>query len=905
MFDDDDDDDFAPVVPRPHRPSKPKRKSRKRSAGRSGAATAKRPRRSVPVTPVVAPPAAARRAAAEPVAAKPAATTPAAAAPTAPAVIVLSDDEETAAEPEQPAAEPERSEPARPEPEPGSPPAAAGGASLSQELSVSQNVCADLLEEFSEPQSPVSEPEDAASREEPAFDVDAGEPAFEAEEPAADVPVTLEAASWLEPEPAESGAAAPAADAPEPIDLDDPVSRWLSGLGLAKYAPAFASAEIDMETLPFLGSEDLFHLGVERLGPRRKILHAIVANQTGAGNGADEGAHPWAQPQPQQPAQQQEQQENAPPKPAGPVFSIFTAAGAAAAGAASVAPPAKKRPPLTLASLARSRRGGKGGLSGRGGKGGSGRAGSRTGAGGRARSGGGTFFRGRARQRLPCPAWRIVEGTKFVVDEFKATPPPGCAGFFLSHFHADHYGGLTKSFSDGLIYCSQATANLVISRLKVSAARLRPLPLGVPTEVAGVQVTLVDANHCPGSVVFLFELPDGRKHLHTGDFRFAPEMLDAHNGLLRRAANVSAFQPSGSSSAPAGFTTCYLDTTYCDPQYTFPSQRAAIDFCVSAARTEGFNAQSTLFLVGSYTIGKEKVMLALSKAMDRPIYVEPAKHAVLSQLEMPAEDFARFTTDASATNLAAAKLHELTLGALRVRKRKPHGGRVYTTIVAFKPTGWAMGRGGKRAPKKQKQQRLAGAGPVSTLGMAEGVTKQQRDGCLIFSVPYSEHSSFTELRAFIDATRPRRIVPTVNNSNPQKVNEMLRLLRPSPLPSQPAPAASEPLAATASAARTRTPLEMALAEAAAEAAEPDGAELADSAAGSQPPTGSQQSTEDWDLGADTLFDDNGEPASADDGAAAAGAAAALGGGSTEPAPPPTLAPAKAVSFKARTSRFGQ
>ena len=85
-------------------------------------------------------------------------------------------------------------------------------------------------------------------------------------------------------------------------------------------------------------------------------------------------------------------------------------------------------------------------------------------------------------------------------------PPPGCTGYFLSHFHADHYGGLTKSFSDGLIYCSQATANLVIAKLRVPTTRLRPLPLGVRTEIAGVDVTLVDANHCPGSVVFLFEL---------------------------------------------------------------------------------------------------------------------------------------------------------------------------------------------------------------------------------------------------------------------------------------------------------------------------------------------------------------------------------------------------------------
>lgn len=295
----------------------------------------------------------------------------------------------------------------------------------------------------------------------------------------------------------------------------------------------------------------------------------------------------------------------------------------------------------------------------------------------------------------------------------------------------------------------------------------------MPQEIAGVSVTLIDANHCPGSVVFLFELPDGRKHLHTGDFRYTPDLLSAHGGLLRKAANVPQFLAGDEEveERKIGLTTCYLDTTYCDPTYTFPTQAAAVEFCVAAAKSEGFNGTSTLFLVGSYTIGKEKVMLALSKAMDKPIYVEPAKHKILEQLEMSAEDFARFTTDASATNLACAKLHELSLGALRARKRKPHGGRTYSTIVAFKPTGWSMGRsrGGGGQKKKQKQQMLAGAGPTTVLGMADGVSKQQRDGCILYGVPYSEHSSYTELCEFIKATRPRRIVPTVNNHNPAKV----------------------------------------------------------------------------------------------------------------------------------------
>src|SRR5947209_5972552 len=54
------------------------------------------------------------------------------------------------------------------------------------------------------------------------------------------------------------------------------LTEWLAGLGLDKYASAFAEQEIDFDLLPFLTEPDVRELGLP-IGPRRKLLEAIAA----------------------------------------------------------------------------------------------------------------------------------------------------------------------------------------------------------------------------------------------------------------------------------------------------------------------------------------------------------------------------------------------------------------------------------------------------------------------------------------------------------------------------------------------------------------------------------------------------------------------------------------------------
>jgi hypothetical protein len=78
---------------------------------------------------------------------------------------------------------------------------------------------------------------------------------------------------------------------------------------------------------------------------------------------------------------------------------------------------------------------------------------------------------------------------------------------------------------------------------------------GAASARQGVEVTLVDANHCPGAVLLLFRLPDGRRIIHTGDMRYCPGMKENQH--------LEGFR---------GADAVFLDTTYCSPKYTFPAQ---------------------------------------------------------------------------------------------------------------------------------------------------------------------------------------------------------------------------------------------------------------------------------------------------------------------------------------------
>ena len=334
------------------------------------------------------------------------------------------------------------------------------------------------------------------------------------------------------------------------------------------------------------------------------------------------------------------------------------------------------------------------------------------------------------RKKKICPDYKKIPGTSFTVDAFSYGIIPDCTAYFLSHFHSDHYMGLRKSFSSSL-FCTQTTANLMKAKIGVSSTHIHPLSLNTPHVVEGVEVLFLDANHCPGSVIILFSTPDGKHHLHTGDFRGHPKM-ECYEALL--GLDV--------------LDTLYLDTTYINPIYTFPPQEEVVSHAATLCKNALKSDSNTLILVGSYLVGKERMYLGIADSLDCKICVSKSKLTLLNCYEWP-ELKSRLTTDSQASKLHVVKISSLTIQAIKqFMERLPS----YTSVLAIRPTGWAF----------KKNQLLTQIKPIRYYNIT------------IYDLPYSEHSSYNELRRFVKFVRPKKVVPTVNIQDSKNMETLFK-----------------------------------------------------------------------------------------------------------------------------------
>ncbi|KAF2705067.1 DRMBL-domain-containing protein [Pleomassaria siparia CBS 279.74] len=442
-----------------------------------------------------------------------------------------------------------------------------------------------------------------------------------------------------------------------------------------------------------------------------------------------------------------------------------------------------------------------------------------------------TASRGKPSYERTCPFYKILPGFYICVDAFRYGAVKGQKAYFLSHFHSDHYIGLTASWSHGPIYCSKVTGNLVRQQLRVDPKWVVDLDFESKTEVPGtegVHVTMIPANHCPGSSLFLFEKtigtgknPKMQRVLHCGDFRacqahlehplLKPDVLDAVSGKGRQQK----------------LDVCYLDTTYLNPKYAFPPQQQVIqacaDMCVSlnkeqADGTDGWeqmkrdraglgmvkfvhkglgskkeaaaeddredidamkmNTIATtkkrgrlLVIVGTYSIGKERICMGIAKALNSKIYAPPNKQKICKALE-DVELNALLTKDPREAQVHMTPLFEIRAETLEDYLRDYRGH--FSRAVGFRPSGWNYRPPNSRLTESPAVQTVLHSQNWKSQFSMRDLTPQRgstsRASC--FGVPYSEHSSFRELTMFCCALQIDKIIPTVNVASPKSREKM-------------------------------------------------------------------------------------------------------------------------------------
>ena len=281
----------------------------------------------------------------------------------------------------------------------------------------------------------------------------------------------------------------------------------------------------------------------------------------------------------------------------------------------------------------------------------------------------------------------------------------------------------------------------------------------------GVEVTLLDANHCPGSVMFLFKnISTQQIMLHCGDFRACPAMEEYPSLWNNKVDKV------------------YLDTTYCRPEYDFPNQADAVSSAIDLIHQHLKIHPKTLIVCGTYTVGKamyfstkeknsgegenwdfacllciylnffmkflgkERVFLAIAEEFDWNIWAAKEKKRILHALE---NDILWNRISDSPIN---ARIHLMEMGKVKNFKHLYEYLETYSTkynhILSIVPTGWTHQKG-STAESSLENMRI----------------KTFKNNLSQLEIPYSEHSSFSELKRFVmflKLSSAKSVIPTVN-----------------------------------------------------------------------------------------------------------------------------------------------
>ena len=317
-------------------------------------------------------------------------------------------------------------------------------------------------------------------------------------------------------------------------------------------------------------------------------------------------------------------------------------------------------------------------------------------------------------------------GTAVFVDTFHRVPWLPGGVFFLTHAHTDHMSGLGRSWRVGKLHCSRMTSAFLIARQMCVPDIIRAHDLDTQFDVEDplharrtLTGVFVDAGHCPGSVILVLKGLPGGPVILTGDFRFNKDHL--HNSTL---AGIRCRNP-----------TLYLDVTFASRHpacWDFPEKSAAISQVLDLL--DKHSGGETIFM-RSGGLGDEELLVAVANYI-RPdgemLHFACARRFAMFKVFDP--EFCRRSCALLTGSQRRQQHRVIVVNSASCAERLREEG-VIGVEVSCSTLWWVRG-----------PHALSASQPVWAHN--------------IWHVLWSMHSSFSELRMFVDWMKPKCILPS-------------------------------------------------------------------------------------------------------------------------------------------------
>lgn len=239
--------------------------------------------------------------------------------------------------------------------------------------------------------------------------------------------------------------------------------------------------------------------------------------------------------------------------------------------------------------------------------------------------------------------------------------------------------------------------------------------------------------------------------LHTGDFRWEGSCEKAR--IAREMLGVALKEHDGVVDV------VYLDNTYANPTYEFPSRSVAAQQVIDIISSHPDHD----VIIGINNYGKEDLLLQISRAFDIEIWVLPQRLQTMHLLGLPDV----FTTDTTVTRVRAVPMYSFSRKTLEgLNLIRPTIGILPSGLPWVKKSlkkneflsGSFLTSGSKRSRCDTDSTQVQMDKKIDKTGSPKMFDKY------IFSVPYSDHSNCAELEDFIKLVKPSSLKGIVSSS---------------------------------------------------------------------------------------------------------------------------------------------